>query len=193
MYLESRLVPGYERSVSASAPRVKTASPVNHATKKGVSIGIGPSAARTNISRLKATSAAAATTPRPFRRTTNASRHCHHRMNRWQPRGRVVGRGPSFPTWHAPRLLDPLMHLRSLRLLQSRNAFEEAPACIMNIAAEWRGTRMPNLATLRTLGAGSQTPRRRFEYPSGRPSLPNDSPSAPRCSERRRYGWEPSR
>jgi hypothetical protein len=142
---------------------------------------------------LKATSAAAATTPRPFRRTTNASRHCHHRMNRWQPRGPVVGRGPSFPTWHAPRLLDPLMHLRSLRLLQSRNAFEEAPACIMNIAAEWRSTWMPTLSTLATLSAGSQTSRRKFEYPSRRPSLPYDSPSAPRCSERRRYGWEPSR
>src|SRR4029453_8179867 len=127
MYLESRLVPGYERSVSASAPRVKTASPVNHATKKGVSIGIGPSAARTKLSRLNATSAAAATTPRPFRRTTNAPRHRHHRMNRWQPTGRVVGSWPSFPTWHAPRLLDPLVHLRSLRLLQGLHLDVAAP------------------------------------------------------------------
>jgi hypothetical protein len=37
---------GYERSVSANAPRVITASPVSHATRKGASIGIGPSAAR---------------------------------------------------------------------------------------------------------------------------------------------------
>ena len=71
MYLEARLVPGYERSVSASAARVKAASPVIQATRKGVSIGFEPIAARTNIRRLKATSAAAATTPRRCRRPTN--------------------------------------------------------------------------------------------------------------------------
>src|SRR5918994_1006354 len=32
--------------------------------------------------------------------------------------GSISPRGPSFPTRHAPRLLDPLVHLRSLRLFQ---------------------------------------------------------------------------
>src|SRR4029453_3991079 len=63
------LDPGYGRSVRNSATN-KAASPVIHATRKGASIGLEPIAARTNISRLKATTAAAATTPRGWRRTT---------------------------------------------------------------------------------------------------------------------------
>jgi hypothetical protein len=61
------LVPGYGRSVRNSAATDKTASPVIHATRKAASIGLEPTAARTNMSRLKATTPAAATMPRRCR------------------------------------------------------------------------------------------------------------------------------
>jgi hypothetical protein len=55
---------------------------------------------RTNISRLKATSAAAATTPRPFRRTTNAPRHLTLANRTWVSRPSVLASG----VWDGHRL-----------------------------------------------------------------------------------------
>ena len=47
------VVGGYGPSVRASAARDNAASPVIHATRRGIPIGLEPTAARTTISRLK--------------------------------------------------------------------------------------------------------------------------------------------
>ena len=71
---------------------------------------------------------------------------------------------------------------------QSRNAFEEAPARIMNIAAEWRSTWMPTFSTLATLSAGSQTSRRKVRVPERAALLSQRLPIRSTLLEERRYG-----
>jgi hypothetical protein len=58
----------------------------------------------------------------------------------------------------------------------------------MNIAAEWRSTWMPTFSTLATSSAGSQTPRRKFEYLSGRTFSPQRLPIRSTLLGERRYG-----
>src|SRR5918994_7214266 len=53
----------------------------------------------------------------------------------------ISPRGPSFPTRHAPRLLDPLVHLRPLRLLQDLQ---------LDVAGPFGGSKRRRRVELRT-------------------------------------------
>ena len=146
MNLEARSLSGYERSVIARAARVKTASPVIHTTRKGASIGFEPTAARTNMTRLKAARAAAAITPRRCRRTTNI---CSSPMP--SSHGSLTAR--------SPQVAQALADVRRPPFYVSRTSFADTNSRIVKTAASrTKRTTTPEIHPPSTSNSWKQNP-----------------------------------